>query len=315
MLTGDLNGNLDSIKNRDWDAVIDVATFGPKWVRLLGEALKDRVKHYTLISTDSVYANPIANSGGTREGDKLIEYTAIEDPYSIIEFREVDEYRALKALCERESQKQFPGRTLIVRPTFIVGPGTGELTYWAVRMERGGEILVAGDPLAPVQMIDVRDMAEFIVSMVERRECGVFNLAGPANPMGFAEMLGAIRGTTSSPVSLVWVSQEWLVRQNVPPVWSSPLMWVTEGGIPGLMRVRNEMAVARGLKFRPLSVTARDALSWYEGQPPDRQPHLLQGINGIGNIEESMMLERKLLDRWLELHSEPHRTDITSGSR
>lgn len=92
-------------------------------------------------------------------------------------------------------------------------------------------------------------------------------------------------------------------------------MWVTEGGIPGLMRVRNEMAVARGLKFRPLSVTARDALSWYEGQPPDRQPHLLQGINGIGSIEESMMLERKLLDRWLELHSEPHRTDITSGSR
>src|ERR1700722_12425312 len=65
LLTGDLNGNLDSIKNRDWDAVIDVATFGPLWVRLLGEALKDRVKHYTLISTDSVYANPIANPGGT----------------------------------------------------------------------------------------------------------------------------------------------------------------------------------------------------------------------------------------------------------
>lgn len=298
MLTGDLNGDLDSIGNRDWDAVIDLATFGPRWVRALGEALGGRVGHYTLISTDSVYENPIGNTGGTSEEHKVVEYTGTEDPYSIIAFREVDEYRALKVLCERESQRQFPRRTLIARPTFLVGPGTGELTYWPVRMERGGEMLVAGDPLAPVQMIDVRDMAEWIIPMVEQRAHGVFNLVGPALAMGFAEMLGAIRGTTSSPVSLVWTSQEWLLQQNVPPVWSSPLMWVREGGIPGLMRVRNDKATARGLKFRPLSVTAADALSWYRNQPPDRQRHLLQGVNGIGGIEQSMALERKLLDKW-----------------
>jgi len=298
MLTGDLNGNFDSIRNRDWDAVVDVATFGPKWVRALGEALGNRVGHYTLISTDSVYENPIGNTGGTTEEHELVEYTGTEDPYSITAFREVDEYRALKVLCERESHRQFPGRALIARPTFLVGPGTGELTYWPVRMERGGEILVAGDPLAPVQMIDVRDMAEWIIPMVEQREHGVFNLAGPALPMGFAEMLGAIRGTTASPVSLVWTSQEWLLQQNVPPVWSSPLMWVREGGIPGLMRVRSDKAIARGLKFRPLSVTAADALSWYKSQPPDRQSHLLQGVHGIGSLEESMALERKLLNEW-----------------
>src|SRR6185437_2532386 len=279
MLTGDLNGNLDPIKDRDWDAVLDVATFGPKWIRILGEGLKGRVGHYTFISTDSVYENPVANPGGAREEGKLVDYTGTEDPYSITEFREVDEYRALKVLCERESQKQFPGKALIIRPTFIVGPGTGELTYWPVRMERGGEILVAGDPLAPVQIIDVRDMAEWIISMIERREQGIFNAVGPAAPMGFAEMLGAIRGISASSVSLVWVSATWLREQGVPPVWSSPLMWVTEGGIPGLMRVRNDKAITRGLKFRTLAVTAADALSWYRSQPPDRQPQLLQGVN------------------------------------
>lgn len=298
LLTGDLNGDFDSIKNRDWDAVVDAATFGPIWVRKLGETLRGRVGHYTFISTDSVYDNPIANPGGTREADQLVEYAGTDDPYSITEFREVDEYRALKVLCERESQKQFPGKTLIVRPTFIVGPSTGELTYWPVRMERGGEILAAGDPLAHVQMIDVRDMAEWIISMVERREHGTFNAVGPAAPMGFAEMLGAIRGTTSSPVSLVWVPVKWLQEQGVPPIWSNPLMWPTEGGIPGLMRVRSDKAIALGLRFRPLCATAADALSWYRNQPADRQPRLLQGINGIGSIEDSMTRERELLNAW-----------------
>ncbi|HEX4243105.1 MAG TPA: NAD-dependent epimerase/dehydratase family protein [Steroidobacteraceae bacterium] len=301
MLTGDLNGDLDSIKNRDWDAVLDVASFGPIWARKMGEALKNRVGHYTLISTDSVYDDPQANAGGAHEESRLVEYRGTEDPYSIVEFREVDEYRALKVLCERESERQFAGRTLIVRPTFIVGPSTAELTYWPVRMQRGGEMLVAGDPLAPVQMIDVRDMAGWILSMIERRQRGVFNIVGPAAPMGFAEMLGAIRGTTSAPVSLVWVPQTWLEQQNVPPVWSSPLMWVKEAGIPGLMRVSNGKAVAHGLEFRPLAVTAADSLSWYERHPPDRKPPL-QGLHGVGTIEESMALERELLRKWHALH-------------
>jgi 2'-hydroxyisoflavone reductase len=304
LLTGDRNGKLDSIKNRDWDEVLDVATFGPMWVRTLGEALKGRVGHYTFVSTDSVYDNPIANRNGTREEDKVVEYTGTEDPYSITEFREVNEYRALKVLCERESQKQFPGKTLIVRPTFIVGPSDGDFTYWPVRMERGGEILVAGDPLARVQMIDVRDLAEWIILMVEQREHGIFNAVGPATPMGFAEMLGAVRGMTSSPISLVWVPVTWLQEQKVPPIWSNPLMWPTEGGIPGLMRIRNNKAITRGLAFRALSVTAADAASWYRKQPPDRQRNLLLALNGIGSIEDSITRERELLNAWHAVHKD-----------
>lgn len=297
-LTGDLGVNLDSIRNRDWDAVLDCATFGPVWIRTLGEAMRGRVGHYTFISTDSVYDDPAANREGTREEDKLLEYTGRDDPYTITEFREVDEYRALKVLCERESEKQFPGKTLIVRPTFIVGPSTGELTYWPVRMELGGELLVAGDPLAPVQMIDVRDLAEWNIRMIEQRQYGVFNVVGPAAPMGFAEMLGAIRGTTAVAASLMWVPIVWLREQQIPPIWSSPLMWPTEAGIPGLMHVRNDKAVARGLTFRPLSVTAADSLSWYRSQSPERQTGLLQGVNGTGSIEDSMAMEREIIRRW-----------------
>lgn len=301
-LTGDRSSNLDAIKNRDWDAVLDLATYGPVWVRTLGEALKGRVGHYTFISSVSVHENPGGNAGGTREEDKVVEYTGTDDPYSITEFRDVDEYRQLKVLCEREAQKQFPGRTLIVRPAFIIGPDDSSFSYWPVRMERGGEVLVAGDPLAPVQMIDVRDMAGWIVSMVERREQGAFNAVGPAMPMGFAEMLGAVRGVTAAPLSLVWVPVSWLQAQNVPPVWCNPLMWLTEGGIPGMLSMRSEKAVASGLTFRPLGVTATDTAAWYKSQPPERQSSLTMGLNGVGSIEDSMKLERELLDKW---HARP----------
>jgi nucleoside-diphosphate-sugar epimerase len=132
-LVGDRDGDLNSIHGRDWDAVLDIATFGPGWVRTLGEALKGRVGHYTFISTVSVYDNPAANKI-TDEASRVLAYQGSADPYSVI--REGQDYGALKVLCEREAESQFPGAALVIRPGYIAGPGDTHppLPYWLLRM-------------------------------------------------------------------------------------------------------------------------------------------------------------------------------------
>jgi len=195
--------------------------------------------------------------------------------------------------------KQFPSKTLIVRSGCIIGPGdsVGAFTYLPVRMQAGGEILVAGEPLSPIQMIDVRDLAEWIIRMVEVGGIGTFNAVGPALPMGWAEMLGAVRGLFSVPVRLTWVPTSWLAEQHVASE-SNVLFWPTELGTPGLMRTRNDKARASGLTFRPLAVTAADTLAWYRSQPPEKQKQVLMGFDGKAALAESMERERSLLAAW-----------------
>lgn len=138
-MVGDRNADLNSIRGRDWDAVLDIATFGPGWVRTLGEALKGHVGHYTFISTVSVYDNPAANKI-TDETSSVLAYYGSADPYSMIT-AEGPDYGALKVLCEREAERQFPAHALIVRPGYVAGPGDthAPLPYWVLRMQRGGD--------------------------------------------------------------------------------------------------------------------------------------------------------------------------------
>lgn len=294
-LTGDRNGDLESIRNRDWDAVFDLATFVPSWIRTLGEALRGRVGHYTLVSTEAVYDTPADNKGGTDENSKLLEYTGDGDPYTMTK----GPYGEFKVLCEREAQAQFPGKTVILRPGAIVGPGDpiGGFTYWPLRLERGGEVLVAGDALTRVQLIDVRDMAEWAVHLAERADTGVFNTIGPATRMDWATMLDALQGAFRSRTKLTWVATSWLVERKFTP-WSNLLFWPTEVGTPGLMSMSNSRALAKGLTFRPLEVTARDTLTWFKAQPAERQRQLILGEKGPDSLENSLARERELLEEW-----------------
>jgi 2'-hydroxyisoflavone reductase len=291
-LIGDRNGDLDAIKNRDWNAVFDTAAYIPLWVRTLGQALQGRVKHYTFISTQAVYQFP----GAIDESSPVQKYTGTADAYSAFP---TPQYGPLKVLCEEEAERQFPGRTLVLRPAAMVGPRdpVGAFIYWPVRMQRGEEILVAGDPLAPVQVADVRDLVEWAVRMAEKAETGVFNAMGPAMPMGQAEMLGGIRAASSVPLTLTWVAVPWLVEQKLSPE-NNPLYWPTEIGLPGLWRLSNSRACAKGLTFRPLSITVADALAWYQSQPVERQKDLLLGLNGKSGIDDSMTREREILAAW-----------------
>lgn len=274
-LIGDRDGNLDAIRNRDWDAVLDIATFGPGWIRSLAEALGDRVKHYAFISTVSVYENPSA-SKLTPEDSPVLAYKGKADPYATVT-HVGDDYGALKALCEREAEKHFPGRTLVLRPGYIGGPGDNRaLTYWAVRAAKGGEMLAGGDPETPVQYIDVRDLAEWAIRLAEKRAAGIYNAVGPVVPVTLGQIVETARNTFAPGAKMTWVPASWLNRRKDPEMWGTLLFWAQ--GVGDIMRMSNGRAVASGLKTRPVSTTLKDTLEWYRTQPAERQTALVTGF-------------------------------------
>jgi 2'-hydroxyisoflavone reductase len=274
-LIGDRNGKLDAIASRDWDAVIDVATFGPGWVRSLGQSMRKRVRHYTLISTVSVYDNPPMDRVTTEEGP-VLAYKGSADPYDVVT-HVGDEYGALKVLCEREAEKQFPGRTLVLRPGYIGGPGDSRaLTYWAVRASKGGEMLGGGDPSTPVQYIDVRDMAEWAIRLVERRVVGIYNAVGPAKPLTLAQLVETARSTFAPREKVTWVPAKSLLSQPDPERWGTLLFW--SHGIGDIMHMSNQRALAQGLTTRSTEATLRESLAWYRTQPAAQQGSLITGF-------------------------------------
>ena len=280
-LMGDRNGKLDSLKDRQWDVVIDNPTSVPVWVRDAAQILKGNVDRYVFISTISVYAD--TSKPGTDEGAPLAKYNgpdAMKESRDSIIASKYALYGPLKALSEQEAEKWFPKKTLIIRPGLIVGPGdeTDRFSYWPVRIDRGGEVLAPGDPIDPVQFIDARDLAEWTIRMVESGETGIYNATGPERKLGIGEMLETMKSALSSDAKFTWVSADFLEAQKVAP-WSDMPVWIPpRGEEAGGSQVSNKRGLAKGLTFRPLADTARDTLAWFKTLPQDRQSHLKAGL-------------------------------------
>ncbi len=280
-LIGDRNGQLDALKNRKWDVVIDNPTSVPVWVRDAAQVLKGNVDRYVFISTISVYAD--TSKPGTDESAPLAKYTgpdAMKETRDSIIASKYALYGPLKALSEQEAEKWFPKKTLIIRPGLIVGPGdeTDRFSYWPVRIDRGGEVLAPGDPTDPVQIIDARDLAEWTIRMVENSETGTYNATGPDKKLGIGEMLETTRSALKSSASFTWVNADFLEAHKVAP-WSDMPVWIPpRGEEAGGGQINNRRALAKGLTFRPLAETARDTLAWFKSRPQDRQAKLRAGL-------------------------------------
>jgi len=278
-LTGDRNGDLSALEGREWDVVIDNPTTLPRWVRDVGRILQGKTGHYVFISTISVYAD--TSRPGMDEDSPLLSFNG--DPLEVTQEQLRDNlglYGPLKAAAEREAEKWFPGRTTIIRPGLIVGPGdqSDRFTYWPVRIARGGEVLAPGNPTDPVQIIDARDLAEWTIRVVEQQAFGVYNATGPAARLSIAEMLYGIRAVTSANVRFTWVDADFLASQRVRP-WSHMPVWVPfTPQTAGFADVSIARALARGLTFRPLAVTAKDTLDWFETLPDERKSQLRAGL-------------------------------------
>ncbi len=273
-LRGDRDGDLEALKGREWDAVIDNSAMIPRWVRDSAQLLKDAAGQYLYVSTLSVY------QGYPEPGmDESAPVQTIDDP--TIEQVNGRTYGPLKALCEQEAERAFPGRAAIVRPGLIVGPGdrTDRWTYWPVRIARGGEVLAPGDPGDLVRYIDARDLAEWCVHMLEAREAGVYNAVGPRSHLSMAEMLYGIRAITSVGISFTWADADFLAEHEVRP-WSHMPAWLPpRDGNVGYGSISRERAIAKGLSFRPLAVTARDTLDWWQSLPEERRASPRAGLS------------------------------------
>lgn len=281
-LIGDRNtGKLDALKGRKWDAVIDNPTMLPKWVHDAAAILQGNVERYIFISTISVY--PDTPKPGTDETAPVAKYEgadAMKETRETVIASKFALYGPLKALSEKEVERWFPDKALIIRPGLIVGPGdeSDRFTYWPMRIERGGEVLAPGEPSDPVQFIDARDLAEWTIRMAERGATGVYNATGPATPLTVGGMLEGIKTALASKATFTWVPAKFLEAQKVSP-WSDMPVWVPPTGEDGgLGAVSIQHALDKGLTFRPLAETARDTLAWFKAQPKARQEKLKAGL-------------------------------------
>lgn len=262
-LHGDRDGGLAPLERRSWDAVVDTSGYVPRVVRQSVDLVD--APYYLFVSTRSVYAD---FSGETGEDAPLLGDVDSEEVMT--------HYGALKAMCERVVQER-PGA--IVRPGLIVGPfdPTGRFTYWSHRIARGGDVLAPGGPDEPVTLIDVRDLAEWIVLLCERQTQGVYNAIDSRT---WGELLDACIRAAGSDARLVWIPSDWLAEQGVRE-WMELPLWISSEDSLGMHRVRNDRAVGAGLTFRPLEDTARATLELAEpteaaGLAPEREAELLE---------------------------------------
>ncbi len=264
-IRGDREKDLDQLSGQ-WDAVIDTCGYFPRIVRMSAEALKDKVRSYVFISSISVYDG--FGKIGINESDpvgKIADET--------IEEITGESYGPLKALCEKAVQDVFGDRSLIIRPGLIVGPNdpTDRFTYWPVRVARGGDVLVPEKPAAPIQIIDVRDLSDFVIELLQQNVFGVYNATGPEHELTLGEMLDASKQVSGSDANFKWASVEFLNQNQVAP-WSDMPAWVPDTPEDaGLSRVDISKAIRAGLKFMPLEKTIRDTLEWEKSRPSDHE--------------------------------------------
>ncbi len=278
-LHGDRNtGDLAALKGRKWDVCIDNPTSLPFWVRDAGQVLKGNVGHYLFISTISVYAD--GSKPGINENSPLAQYKgkdAMAETQQTLRADIENLYGPLKALSEAEAHKQFGKNVTIVRPGYIVGPRdeTDRFTYWPHRVAQGGEILVPGDGNDPIQIIDGRDLGEWMIRLAEAGTTGTFNACGPDYPLSMDAMLYGCQAVTGGGMTLTHVSPAFLDEQQVGlPIWVPS----KDNPYAGYGAVSNERAIAAGLTFRPLATTVQDLLAWFRSLPAERQAKLGAGI-------------------------------------
>lgn len=265
-IIGDREKDLDRLKARIWDTVIDVAGYVPRIVRLSAISLEKSVKCYVFISSLSVYAD--FRKVGIDES-----YPLAKMPEEVKDENDPETYGARKASCEQIVQEIYGERALIVRPGLIVGPHdpTDRFTYWPVRVARGGEVLAPQKPEAATQIIDVRDLSDFIIKLIEENASGIYNATGPDYQLTLDRLLDVSKQVSNSEAILKWASVDFLNRYKVE-AWSDMPAWIPddEEGV-GFARIDISKALQAGLKFRPLEETVLDTLEWAKTRPTDHE--------------------------------------------
>ena len=293
-LQGDRHRDLEILRNRQWDACIDTCGFTPDAVRKTVEILADSINHYTFISSQSVYAD----YSQPNQDETAPAATTNED---LNDETDAETYGARKAACERAAEDAMPNRVLSLRAGLIVGPNDyiDRFPYWIKRVSEGGETLAPASPDRPVQLIDVRDLAEWNIRMVEEGKTGVYNATGPDYKLTFGEFLETCQAASGSEANFTWVSEEFLLTNDVKPWSEIPVWFPGEEGV-NFFSIDCRKAFASGLKFRPLIETAKDTLRWNATRNETKEEPQRPLVAAQGQIGLQPERERELLRLWRE---------------
>ena len=270
-LHGDRKGQLDSLKDRKWDVVVDNTGYIPKYQKMSVDILAPNTGYCLYISSISAYAS-------------FAKPNDIGSPTGVLENKDQEEitnetYGPMKALCEQYVRDGYGARSSIVRPGYIVGPldPTDRFTYWPVRFAKGGDMAVPGTAADPIQIVDVRDLVAFMMGLVERRVDGYFNAVTPPNAITMGSLMETSRKVTGADTKLTWIDEAFIVEKaadvNLAP-WSPMHGEEAGGSLTGM-----QASAEQGLKARALEETVRDTLAWHETRPADRKATLKSGFS------------------------------------
>ncbi len=268
-LRGDRDKNeLDAIKGRHWDIVVDTSGYVPAHVRDAATIVAaEGCERYVFISSVSAYDDEAKLDIKEGEPEEKVPAKAVEEIKKIRDSFQY--YGGMKALCEAAAEEAMPGKALNIRPGLIVGPndGSDRFTYWPVRVDRGGEVIVPGHGSEDVQFIDVRDLGEWTVDLADKRGAGVYNAVGFKGRLSLAELVIGCKVSTGSWAELVWIDEEFLTEQGVRP-WRDLPFWS-----PPEYRgyFNTDKAQAAGLTTRPVGETIRDTVAWFKKERPGQR--------------------------------------------
>ncbi|MGH8250759.1 MAG: NAD-dependent epimerase/dehydratase family protein [Steroidobacteraceae bacterium] len=271
-LNGDRKGQLDSLKGRKWDAVVDNTGYIPKYCRMSADLLALNTGYCLFVSSISAYA------GFAKPND-------IGSPTGVLQNKDQEEvtnetYGPMKALCEQYVRDAYGTRTSIVRPGYIVGPldPTDRFTYWPVRFAKGGDMAVPGTPADPIQVVDVRDLVAFMLGLVERQVDGDFNAVTPPGAITMGGLMDACRKVTGADTKLTWIDEDFLAGQLKPAEMNFAPWGPMRGDEAGGSLTGMKASADQGLKARPLEDIVRDTLAWHETRPAERKAELRSGF-------------------------------------
>ncbi|MGQ0430373.1 MAG: NAD-dependent epimerase/dehydratase family protein [Gammaproteobacteria bacterium] len=278
-INGDRKGQLDALKGRQWDAVVDNTGYIPKFVKMSAEILAPNTGYALFISSISAYAS------FEKPNDE-------NSPTGVLANAEREEitnesYGPMKALCEQYTRDAWGRNCSVVRPGYIVGPldPTDRFTWWPVRVARGGEMAVPGTPDDPVQVIDVRDLARFMLDLVERQVAGTFNAVTPPGELTTGRMVESCKRVSGADTKFTWIDEDFL-QQFLKPEEITFAPWnPVRGADAGASLTGISRSLAEGLRSRPLDDTVRDTLAWHETRPAERKVALRSGIAAAREAE------------------------------
>ncbi len=290
-LIGDRSDDLSALENGSWDVVIDNSGHNVEWARSSAQLLKDKCDLYLFTSSTGVYYPYLEDNIVESREVLLTEPENIEDEAMKIEYW----YGVMKSNSEIVIREEFgEDRTLVVRPTYMIGPAdkSNRFIHWPIRLSRGGEVLVPGNPSDPVQYADVRDVAEFMIRLAEQKMSGTYNAVGPEESQGILAFVQEAQNAFDTDSSFISVDDyEFLKEKGIYDIvpWIMP-----EGNNYGSARISNAKGLAAGLTFRPLVDTVKDTYDWwYSDALTDEQRSEYED-----NPDSVLMMEKDILKDW-----------------